>query len=299
MIAINAWIKKGLLISPFLSLAIIAHAGEIYRYQDAQGKWHYSDKKRHAGAKASVLHYQKSDNDGEKPFLSVEKTDNNRELYIHNPYFGPVYAWLDIPSKKAWLKLAPNSKQRINKNFTDRLNRKHFYFVLGENLENPEEWDYQLPIQLKHGVKISQSFNGRFSHNNPQNQYAVDFAADVGTDIVAARAGTVMLVKDNYPMAGTDAFFIDKANRIVVLHKDGTLGVYAHILLGSASVKAGDIVAIGDKLAEVGSNGFSTGPHLHFVIWYNKRGKQQSLPFWFNANKSRLQPKAGDYLTPN
>ena len=58
---------------------------------------------------------------------------------------------------------------------------------------------------------------------------------------------------------------------VVVIRHDGVPGVFAtrydHLKNGSISVKPGDHVVAGQKIAEVGSAGRSSGPHLHFEVW--------------------------------
>ena len=49
-------------------------------------------------------------------------------------------------------------------------------------------------------------------------------------------------------------------------HGEGLFSVYHH--MRTLSVNAGEIVERGQKIGEVGSTGFSTGPHLHFMISY-------------------------------
>ncbi len=42
---------------------------------------------------------------------------------------------------------------------------------------------------------------------------------------------------------------------------------YDHLKNGSILVKPGDYVVAGQKIAEVGSAGRTSGPHLHFEVW--------------------------------
>ena len=42
--------------------------------------------------------------------------------------------------------------------------------------------------------------------------------------------------------------------------------IYAHLYPGTAKVKEGDSVKVGDELAGIGTTGYSTGPHLHFQV---------------------------------
>ena len=129
---------------------------------------------------------------------------------------------------------------------------------------------------------ISQSFGGGRTHQGVENAYAVDIVMPVGTDVLAARDGVVMDIEDDYKAGGTDLEkFLDKANQVRVLHDDGTMTVYAHMELASVRVRPGARVRSGQPLARSGNTGFSTGPHLHFVIQQNTGMELVSVPFRF------------------
>ena len=87
----------------------------------------------------------------------------------------------------------------------------------------------------------------------------LDFAAPRGTPIFAAGPGVVAFA-GRHPAYG---------NQVDIDHGDGLLTRYAHAR--KLFVKAGDIVHQGDKIAEVGSTGRSTGPHLHFEVRIDDR----------------------------
>ena len=82
----------------------------------------------------------------------------------------------------------------------------------------------------------------------------VDFAAPVGTPIFAA-AGGVVVNAEPHPAYG---------NMVEIDHGKGLSTVYAHT--SRMLVKNGDFVRKGEKIAEVGTTGRSTGPHLHFEV---------------------------------
>jgi murein DD-endopeptidase MepM/ murein hydrolase activator NlpD len=84
----------------------------------------------------------------------------------------------------------------------------------------------------------------------------VDFGDAMGTPIVAAASGTVV-------EAGWDAKG-GYGQYVTIDHGDGVLTLYAHMSLILAS--PGERVAPGSMIGEVGSTGFSTGPHLHWEV---------------------------------
>lgn len=82
----------------------------------------------------------------------------------------------------------------------------------------------------------------------------VDIANVNGTPIVAVEDGVVI---DSGPAQGF-------GNWIRIRHEDGSVSVYGH--MESLDVAVGDHVTAGQKIAGMGSMGFSTGSHLHFEI---------------------------------
>lgn len=85
----------------------------------------------------------------------------------------------------------------------------------------------------------------------------VDFMADAGTSIVAA-AGGVVAYSDYHSEYG---------NMVAIDHGNGLVSRYAHA--SKRLVAVGDVVLKGEKIAEVGTTGRSTGPHLHFEVRLN------------------------------
>ncbi len=85
-----------------------------------------------------------------------------------------------------------------------------------------------------------------------------DWFAPVGAPIYAIQGGTVLYVGPLWldgPGQGRGPF------SIVLAHPDGSFTTYSHNSL--SLVVAGQAVQRGDKIAEVGAEGFARGPHLH------------------------------------
>jgi murein DD-endopeptidase MepM/ murein hydrolase activator NlpD len=159
---------------------------------------------------------------------------------------------------------------------------------------------YRYPFGNGEAHAITQAHGGDLtSHNNKQNRYAVDFDMPVGTPVVAARAGVVVDVVLTHESGGRDVSFIEQANMITIVHDDGTLAEYAHLSPGNPLVSRGERVAAGTLIGYSGNTGYSTGPHLHFVVSRPDvdRGKviRLSLPIQFYADDSRaaVPPRTG------
>ena len=102
---------------------------------------------------------------------------------------------------------------------------------------------------------ISSGFGEREPTNStiPKNHTGVDIAANLGTKIISATEGEVILASEQG----------DYGKHLKIQIGEVIL-VYAHC--NKLYVKQGDKVIQGQEIAEVGSTGNSTGPHLHFEI---------------------------------
>jgi murein DD-endopeptidase MepM/ murein hydrolase activator NlpD len=101
----------------------------------------------------------------------------------------------------------------------------------------------------------------------------IDIAAPIGTPIVAAGSGVVQTSEWNSGGYG---------NLVEILHPNGSITRYAHNHRNL--VRVGQKVEAGELIAEMGSTGFSTGPHLHFEIHLPEEGA---------VNPLALLPEAG------
>ena len=150
--------------------------------------------------------------------------------------------------------------------------------VPGSSNARPRDIEYLPPLQGQ--ARIDQGFGGSFSHNDEQNRHALDFAADIGTPVFAARAGTVMQVEAGFRASGL-AFgdYGTRANFIRLLHDDGSMALYAHLAADGVQVRIGQQVQAGQRIGLSGNTGFSTGPHLHFAVQVNRGMQLVSIPF--------------------
>ena len=152
---------------------------------------------------------------------------------------------------------------------------------------------YQLPFATA-PVRVHQGFDGHYSHSDDENRYALDFPLPEGTPVLAARAGMVMQVIDHHLGNHQDpARRGHGANLVRVLHDDGSMALYAHLRAGSAQVRPGQKVTVGQPLAASGNTGFSTAPHLHFAVQLNRGLHLESVPFRLDGPHGELRlPRA-------
>ena len=101
-------------------------------------------------------------------------------------------------------------------------------------------------------------FTGKLTYHN-----GTDIAAPQGTPILAAASGTVTIANGTDPWGGSYGYHVK------IDHGRGLETLYAHC--SAISVTAGQQVQQGEVIGYVGSTGNSTGNHLHFEVWENRR----------------------------
>lgn len=155
--------------------------------------------------------------------------------------------------------------------------QEKFTYALGNPGQRQQAFRYPLPWRGG-PFRVTQGANGHYSHFGPKGRYAMDIAMPEGTPIIASRAGVVIKIENNQNGRGTHP----SGNYVRILHDDGTMGVYLHLMRGSVVVREGQQVVYGTALAKSGNTGNSTGPHLHFVVQRNVGLALESIPYQFN-----------------
>jgi murein DD-endopeptidase MepM/ murein hydrolase activator NlpD len=113
--------------------------------------------------------------------------------------------------------------------------------------------------------------------------YGIDLANRIGTPIYALTDGVVI---SSGPASGFGMW-------VRLRHAGGWTSVYGHI--NRSFVHVGERVNAGEKIAEIGNRGQSTGPHLHFEVWNPSGKKINPAPFLASRGVSiaRGMPSAG------
>ena len=93
---------------------------------------------------------------------------------------------------------------------------------------------------------------------------------DEGVNVQSVDSGVVVFIHDGEPDRNTDGNpELGLGNYIAIKHPDKHFSYYGHLKKYSINVAVGDDVVPGQNVAEVGSSGNSTDPHLHFELWYD------------------------------
>ena len=304
--------KQFLICLSLLIITSITSAKKLYKYQDEQGIWHYSDQPPKTAQEVVVRQLKVAQK--KRVWLEKSGEDRHPEFYVRNGYFGPVEVEV-IVQEQVNVYTKPKLPQRfvVQPGVSDKLfevggtdpykawnyTLKYRYVVGSSLAEHDISSIYIPPVAQGKDYLISQAFDGEFSHKDQQNQYAVDIVMPIGTPVHAARSGTVMEVNNDFFKGGIDNnAYRSRANSIRILHNDGSMGVYAHLALETAEVYPGLHVQAGQLIAYSGNTGFTTGPHLHFVVQVNQNMRLVSVPFKFINERGNLQvPVTGMWLS--
>lgn len=176
---------------------------------------------------------------------------------------------VDFPLRGEWI--APNTPgTRVPSHGTDLFGERYAYDFVGIDPRSRAMRTYQpgllhyliLGVRLKDcfgwGRPIYSAAAGRViqARDGLPERNPAHLARDAAVMFQNARSFSTKQAADFQQLAG---------NHIIVESSDG-YAVYAHAQTGSIQVAAGDLVAAGQHLANVGHSGNSTMPHLHFQI---------------------------------
>ncbi len=274
--------------------AATAQAAKVYRWQDANGVVRYADQPpsgRVAPAAVKVIPVRAEPEAIAR--LRIANAEDSYQAWAENTLAGPVEVRLSFsrsvnargePELPARATVPAGGSALVARirgidptrsgDFELRMDA-----VPGPPGVRPRDVEYTFPL-LTHDLRVEQGFGGSYSHNDEQNRYAVDFAAPIGTDVVAARDGVVMQVESDFDRAGLNLEkYGERANFVRILHDDGTMALYAHLREGGVMVRMGQRVRTGQLIGRSGNTGFTSGPHLHFAVQANQGMQLVSVPF--------------------
>ena len=286
-------------------LGMGAHAAKVYKWTDKNGVTHYGDNAPDGASPAVKAGSVKVIPVVAEPRAVARlrlETSNGRYLaFADNNLAGPIEVLLQArggglesdPPLPARATVPARGTTLVAVLDGSRGGELMMDSLPGDPSARPRDVEYLLPLRQR-DFRIDQGFGGSFSHDDPQNRYAVDFAADIGTPVLAARDGVVMQVENDFAKAGLSREkYGGRANFIRILHDDGTMALYAHLREEGALVRVGQRVRAGQMIGLSGNTGFTTGPHLHFVVQVNRGMKLESLPFHMRGPDGPLRIAGG------
>lgn len=132
------------------------------------------------------------------------------------------------------------------------------WYLLQNSNFAPESVPAIQPVDNKDSKCLVYGFGRKLDpiYKTPRPHYGIDFAAQKGTEVMAAAAGKVVISR------------IEKEDglKIVIDHRNGFKTYYAH--LSESIVRPGQKVKRGDVIGFVGNSGKSLTSHLHYAINY-------------------------------
>lgn len=288
----------------------VALAKHVYSWRDDQGVLHFTDRKppdHIPEVKATRIEVD------HRTWVQVRdaKVGDLSEHYLRNDYGGPIEVEVQLtdalnavtdPALPLRIEVPAGTERLLFRGSAlspGRWSYRWSYIVVpGSAAEEPAaDVVYELPFASTEPRRIDQGFGGSFSHTDEYSRHAVDIGMPEGTPVLAARAGVVMEIEEDFARTGTNLQrFGDRANYIRIAHADGSMAVYAHLALESVLVGVGQQVRAGQRIAASGNTGYSTGPHLHFVVQRNAGMRIVSIPFKFRLPEGDVEPVQGQVL---
>ncbi len=296
-----------------LSVCGAAGAQSLYKYRGPDGEWIYTDRAPAQTVNAEVRQLPQGETE---PKVDVYHRFENGGivLYANNEFYAPVEIAIGLATLKNLQLPAPDQQFTWTIDARDRQQLLRLDVAeqgLAAGIEYSFSWlhgdpttvhapqqAYRAPFAVAGDYRITQAFPLGVTHVTPDSYYAVDIDMPIGTDVYAARAGTVFQIASKNFRGGLDPDRdLEAANIVSILHEDGTYAIYAHLNWNSIRVQPGDSVARGQYIADSGNTGYSSGPHLHFVVIRNRGLRHESVPVVFaGRDNTDVVVETGDRL---
>jgi len=233
--------------------------------------------------------------------IYYEQIEDGYNIYADNQEFCPVSIKIDFDITNLEISggnnnmyvIEPLKKRELLTKLTVSKKGKAYkfnykYWTNYGNHSNDKfdsDFVYNLPFSNSNSFKVHQGYNGNFSH---QNENAIDFTMPIGTEITAIREGVVIKVVENNSKNCEKEECKKYNNLIIIYHPDGTFAEYTHIKRNGSIVNIGDKVDQGEIIGYSGNVGWSTGPHLHLVVFLQKLNKRETLETKFKTGNGDI-----------
>ena len=180
----------------------------------------------------------------------------NRERYLQNIKNIIEGRDIDTNTSSSWKRMSAQEETTVDRTPEDSLLREQveaeekFNFFGTTNMDNQSVENLLFFVPVK-GL-VTQSFNIEDEH------YGVDIVTKENELIKSTLSGVVVF----------SSWTSETGNVIAVQHENNLLSIYKH---NSVLLKdQGERVVAGEAIAIIGNSGkWSSGPHLHFELWYN------------------------------
>jgi murein DD-endopeptidase MepM/ murein hydrolase activator NlpD len=287
-------------------LAPVAGAQQVYRYKDKSGQWVYTDRPPDGQASAQAMSVGTG---AASPRIVVQPRSSAAGVALVavnecrcTVEFGVKATGAGGREQAARAVVSPRSEQVLLEVAappgTGEIRFDYGYVIGDPAAVHQPPGPYRAPFAAARSFPVTQAPPDAVTHRDAGSRHAIDIGMPVGTAVHAAREGLVINVAHKFFRGGTTQEVRDEANFVQVLHDDGTTAVYAHLQMNTVRVRPGQRVSRGEYIANSGNTGFSSGPHLHFVVLRNAGLKSESVPVTFaGPGGAGVTPRSGQPLT--
>lgn len=289
-----------------LLVSATSSGGAAYKYKDANGQWVYTDRPPPPSLNSESVALGGTGATSPRMVVTPQPTAGGVALVAVNDCVCTaefaVLARTASGDRKGRAVVPPKSERVLleieAEDAPSQVHYEYGYVVGDPAAQHQPTQPYRAPFAVAQSFEITQAPPDAVTHVTPGSRDAIDIALPVGTPVHAAREGVVINVAAKHFRSGLTPQSLDDANFVDILHDDGTHAIYAHLQLNTVRVRPGQRVARGEYIANSGNTGFSSGPHLHFVVVRNGGMQSVSVPVTFaGPGGASVRPRSGAMLT--